>query len=218
MTPARLRSLLLQAAASSPLIAIGCILLAWAAYPGFNNATQYLSELGGAMAPNPIFFDLSLVAAALGGACAGVGFALAVPALGGGRLAGGVVAVCFLAAAIGLICAIVFVYPNPWHNLIQLGLGIQIAPIALLWALWRAEGMTLLRWFLIAAIAVMLVLTLLTKHIVWPGLVNSDNVGWWERGYAIVLVGWGGVAAFLIERRLNLAKAGDPLRERVSPG
>jgi len=202
VTPERLRSLLLRAGASSPLIAIGCILLAWAAYPGFNNATQYLSELGGARAPHPILFNLSLLAVAVGGAAAGAGFAMAVPALGGGRIAGGVVGACFLAAAVGLTCGIVFVYPNPWHNLIQLGLGIQIAPVALLWALWRAEGMALLRRFLIAAVVVMLILTVLTKHLVWPALVNSDNVGWWERGYAIVLVGWGGVAAVLIERRL----------------
>lgn len=198
-----LRSLLLHAAAGSPLIAIGCILLAWAAYPGFNNATQYLSELGGTKAPFPVFFNLSLLAAALGGGAAGVGFALAVPALGGGRIAGWVVAGCFLAAAIGLICGLVFVYPNPWHNLIQLGLGIQVAPFALLWALWRAEGMAPLRGFLMLAAAAMVVLTVLTKHLVWPNLVNSDNVGWWERVYALVLVGWGGVAAVLIERRLT---------------
>jgi len=210
VTPARLRSLLLRAGASSPLIAVGCILLAWAAYPGFNNATQYLSELGGAKAPHPILFNLSLLAVALGGAAAGIGFAMAVPALGGGRIAGWIVGACFLAAAVGLTCGIVFVYPNPWHNLIQLGLGIQIAPFALLWAIWRTEGMALLRRFLIAAVVVMLILTVLTKHLVWPSLVNSDNVGWWERGYAIVLVGWGGVAAVLIERRLlALARAGD---------
>ena len=210
MTPARLRSLLLRAGASSPLIAVGCILLAWAAYPGFNNATQYLSELGGAKAPHPILFNLSLLAVALGGAAAGIGFAMAVPALGGGRIAGWIVGACFLAAAVGLTCGIVFVYPNPWHNLIQLGLGIQIAPFALLWAIWRTEGMALLRRFLIAVVVVMLILTVLTKHLVWPSLVNSDNVGWWERGYAIVLVGWGGVAAVLIERRLlALARAGD---------
>ena len=48
----------------------------------------------------------------------------------------------------------------------------------------------------------MAVLTVLTKHLVLPNLVNGDNVGWWERAYAIVLVGWGGVAAWLIEQRL----------------
>lgn len=202
MTLHRLRSLLLRAGAASPLIAIGCILLAWAVYPGFDNARQYLSELGGEHARYPIVFNLGLLAVGIGGAAAGIGFAMAVPALGGARLAGLIVGACYVAAAAGLICGALIAYPNPWHNLIQLGLGIQIAPFALLWALWRAEGVTPLRWFLWAAVGVMIVLTVLTKHLVWPELVNSANVGWWERAYAIVLVGWGGVAAILIERRL----------------
>ena len=133
MTPYSLRSGLLRAGAASPLIAIGCLLLATALYPGFDSATRYISELGvGAAAAPTSLFNLSLIAVALGGAAAGAGFALAVPALGGGRIAAWIVAACFFAAAIGLICGLVFVYPNPWHNLIQLGLGIQLAPIALL--------------------------------------------------------------------------------------
>jgi hypothetical membrane protein len=209
VTTTPLRSLLLRAGAGAPILAAGCILLAWAAYPGFDNATQYLSELGGAKAPNPIFFDLSLVTAALGGSAAGLGFALAVPALGGGRFAGWLVGACFVAAAVGLVCGIAFVYPNPWHNLIQLGLGIQIAPFALLWALWRADGMNHLRRFLVIALAAMIALTLVTKHVVWPDLVNAYNVGWWERGYAVVLVGWGGIAAIMIERRLQALAGGE---------
>jgi hypothetical protein len=47
------------------------------------------------------------------------------------------------------------------------------------------------------------VLTVLTKHLVLPTLVNDANVGWWERGYAIILVGWVGVAAFALQRRLR---------------
>lgn len=149
-----------------------------------------------------MLFNLGLIAVAFGGASAGAGFLLAIPALGGGRIAAWVVASCFFAAAVGLICGVLIVYPNPWHNLIQLGLGIQLAPIALLATIWRLEGLTVLRRFLMASLAVMLVLTVLTKHMLWPDLVNSANVGWWERGYAVVLVCWGGVAAVLIERRL----------------
>ena len=51
-------------------------------------------------------------------------------------------------------------------------------------------------------------LTVLTKHLIFQGLVNDDNVGWWERAFAIVLVGWTGVAAYALERRL-LALAQD---------
>jgi hypothetical membrane protein len=192
---------------ATPLVAVGCLLLAWAAYPGFNNATQYLSELGGAKARFPIFFNLALWAAGLGGGTACVGFTLAVPALGGARWAGLAVGACFLAAGIGLIAAIVFPWPDPRHNIVQLGLGIQLAPLVLLGALWRVAGVGRLRVFLGVVAVVMLVLTVLTKHLVWPHLVNDDNVGWWERAFAIVLVGWGGVSAFLIERRLMALQA-----------
>jgi glucan biosynthesis protein C len=54
----------------------------------------------------------------------------------------------------------------------------------------------------------MAVLTVLTKHLLFPGLVNDANVGWWERGYASVLCGWVGVAAFVLERRLLLEASG----------
>lgn len=194
--------MLLILGAASPLVALGFILLATALYPGFDNATQYLSELGGAKARYPVVFDLGLVAVGIGGAAAAAGFALAVPALGGGRASAAAVALCFLAAAVGLISGLVFPWPDPRHNLIQLGLGIQIAPLVLIVALRKDPGLVRLRRLLLAATIVMAALTVLTKHLVWPDLVNGANVGWWERGYAIVLVGWGGVAAILIERRL----------------
>lgn len=172
-------------------------------YPGFDNATQYLSELGGAKARFPLLFNLGLFAVGTGGASAAAGFAMAVPALGGERWSAAAVALCFLAAAVGLISGLAFPWPDPRHNLIQLGLGIQIAPVVLIWALRRDPALSTLRRILSGATAVMAVLTVLTKHLVWPDLVNGANVGWWERGYAIVLVGWGGLAAVLIERRLS---------------
>ena len=48
----------------------------------------------------------------------------------------------------------------------------------------------------------MAILTVLTKHLVFKGMVNDFNVGWWERAFAFVLVGWTGVAAYVLERRL----------------
>lgn len=49
----------------------------------------------------------------------------------------------------------------------------------------------------------MAILTVLTKHLLFPGTVNDANVGWWERAYAIVLVGWVAIAAFVLDRRLG---------------
>ena len=60
-----------------------------------------------------------------------------------------------------------------------------------------------LKIFLAVVFVAMAVLTAFTYHLVLPGTVNDANVGWWERGYAIILVGWVGIAAFVIERRLK---------------
>jgi cell division protein FtsL len=96
----------------------------------------------------------------------------------------------------------IYPWPDPRHLAINLGLGIQIAPLAMVWALRRLEGMERLRIFLLGVFVVMAILTVLTKHLIFKGLVNDDNVGWWERAFAIVLVGWTGVAAYVLERRL----------------
>jgi glucan biosynthesis protein C len=45
-----------------------------------------------------------------------------------------------------------------------------------------------LKWFLALVFVAMGVLIVLTKHLVLPNLVNDAKVGWWERGYAIILV------------------------------
>jgi hypothetical protein len=58
----------------------------------------------------------------------------------------------------------------------------------------------------------MALLTVLTKHLLFPGLVNAANVGWWERAYALVLVGWVGIAAFVLDQRLRMAALEAPGR------
>jgi hypothetical membrane protein len=133
---------------------------------------------------------------------AGVGFGLAIMALTRARITAVLTAAVFLVGAAGLICASVFPSPDPRHQLINLGLGIQLAPFFLLWGLRSRRDLPRFRIFLVTVIVVMAVLTVLTKHLALPDLVNDSNVGWWERGFAIVLVGWVGIAAFLLERRL----------------
>jgi hypothetical protein len=109
---------------------------------------------------------------------------------------------------VGLVVSSIYPWPDPRHLAINLGLGIQIAPLAMVWALRNIEGMGRLRLFLAGVFVVMAILTVLTKHLLFKGLVNDDNVGWWERAFAIVLVGWTGVAAYSLERRLlALARA-----------
>ena len=114
----------------------------------------------------------------------------------------------FLLAGYGLAEAAIYPWPDPRHLAINLGLGIQIAPLLLIWGLWTRPDLKGLKLFLAGVFVTMASLTVLTKHLILPSLVNDANVGWWERAYAIILVGWVGVAAFLLERCLRQESVG----------
>lgn len=206
----RRRRLLLHIGMAAPILAFAAVLVAVLAYPGFDNAHQYLSDLGNQTAPHPWIFNLGVAVSGAGAMAAGIGFGLAMAALGGSRLAAALTSLSFGLAGAGMIISSYYHYPDPRHLAINLGLGIQLAPLLLVWGLAHVEDMRELRRFLIAVFVVMAVLTVLTKHILLPDLVNMGNVGWWERAFAIVLVGWTGVAAYVLERRLmRLAHAAD---------
>ncbi len=210
MTPFRRRRILLRVGMAAPVLALVTTLIAVALFPGFNHATQFLSELGAGGARHPQVFNAGVAFSGIGAGIAGIGFALAILALGGPRVPAGMTALAFVLAAIGLVVSSIYHWPDPRHLAINLGLGIQFAPLFLLWGLARASGVYRLRWFLAAVFVLMAVLTVITKHLVFPGTVNPENVGWWERAFAIVLVGWVGVAAFLLERRLILLAIESP--------
>jgi hypothetical membrane protein len=208
MTRFRRRRFLLQIGIAAPILAHASVGVAALTWPGFDHATQYISELGGEAAPHPAIFNVGVLVSGVGAGVAGIGFALSVLALGGARISAAVIALCFALAGVGLVVSSIYPWPDPRHLAINLGLGIQIAPLAMVWALRNIEGMGRLRLFLAGVFVVMAILTVLTKHLLFKGLVNDDNVGWWERAFAIVLVGWTGVAAYSLERRLlALARA-----------
>ena len=208
MTRFRRRRFFLQIGIAAPILAHASVGVAALTWPGFDHATQYISELGGEAAPHPAIFNVGVLVSGVGAGVAGIGFALSVLALGGARISAAVIALCFALAGVGLVVSSIYPWPDPRHLAINLGLGIQIAPLAMVWALRNIEGMGRLRLFLAGVFVVMAILTVLTKHLLFKGLVNDDNVGWWERAFAIVLVGWTGVAAYSLERRLlALARA-----------
>lgn len=201
--------LLLAFGVAAPVVAFASVALAMAAYPGFDNSRQYLSELGGATARLPIFFNAGVFLAGLMAALAGAGFGFAIAALGA-RVAGALTALAFAVAGAGLAISAVFPWPDHRHLAINLGLGIQLAPLVMLWGLRRRADLRGLNVFLAAVWLAMAVLTVLTKHLVFPSLVNDANVGWWERGYAIVLVGWVAVAAWVLRSRLEMEASRAP--------
>jgi hypothetical membrane protein len=206
----RRRRILLRVGMAAPILAFAAVLVAILAYPGFDNTHQYLSDLGNQTAPHPWIFNLGVAVSGAGAMAAGIGFGLAMAALGGSRIASGLTTASFGLAGAGMIISSYYHYPDPRHLAINLGLGIQLAPLLLIWGLARLPDMARLRRFLAIVFLVMAVLTVLTKHIVLPDLVNMSNVGWWERAFAVVLVGWTGIAAYVLERRLmSLAQAAD---------
>lgn len=204
------RRLLLGIGVGAFILAAASVLLAATAYPGFDHARQFLSELGGASARAPGLFNAGVFLAGVLAGVSGVGFALAVAALTGRRATGVVLAVVFIAAGAGLALSSLYPWPDPRHMAINLGLGIQIAPLLLLWGLWPNQDLTRLKWFLAGVFVLMTVLTLFTHHVIFFGMVNPGNVGWWERAYAVVLAGWVAVAAVLLERRLHEESRREP--------
>ncbi len=198
----RRRRILLAIGMAAPVFAFIAVVLAVLAYPGFNNATQFLSELGGTTAKYPWLFNGGVLISGVGAAVAGVGFGLAVVALSGSRIAAGFVVLCFVLAGIGMVVSSLIAWPNPWHLLINLGLGIILAPLFLIWGLWKVPNMGRMKLFLVGISLTNLLMALITNHRLWYGIVNPRNVGLWESAFAILLVGWAGIAAFGLERRL----------------
>ncbi len=208
----RRRRWLLWAGIGAPLLATASFIAATLTYPDFNHATQYISVLGSEAAPYPGLFNTGILLSGVAAGLAGAGFGLALLAMGGNRIAAAVTFLAFALGAAGLILSTVWLYPDPMHAIINLGLGIQLAPVFILWGLAGVSDFRRLKIFLAIIFVAMLVLTAITNyHFIplFPGVVNADNVGLWERIYAFVLVGWVGVTAFLLERRLiSLATQG----------
>ena len=199
----------LYAGMAAPLVALAATVIAILAFPGFDNSTQWLSELGGAQARAPFIFNGGVMIAGLLAASAGLGFGLVIAALKGSRFAAIMAAIAFVMAGAGLMISSLYPWPDPRHLWVNLGLGIQLAPLLLIWGLWKMDGVHRLRWFLIASFIAMAVLTVITRHLVFRGMVNETNDGLWERAFAVVLVGWVGVAAFALERRLTVHTCDD---------
>ena len=132
------------------------------------------------------------------------------------------IAVVFVLAGAGMSGSTLYPWPDPRHMIINLALGIQLAPVLLLWGLASRRDLPRLKIFLTAIFVIMACLTVVTKHMVFPGTVNDANVGWWERAYALVLVGWVGVAAWLLDRKLlqeaGKSPSGGSVAQVAAPG
>ena len=129
----RRRRLLLQIGMAAPVLAFVAVAVAALAYPGFDNARQYISDLGGPKALHPEIFNGAILITGVGAIAAGMGFGLSLVALGGSRIAAALTSLSFALAGVGMVLASYYPWPDPRHLAINLGLGIQLAPVLLLW-------------------------------------------------------------------------------------
>ncbi|MBQ1542204.1 MAG: DUF998 domain-containing protein [Caulobacteraceae bacterium] len=196
------RRLFLWAGVAAPLLCYGAFLAASLAYPEMRHAKQYVSELGGPQAAHPFIFNLGVGLGGAAGVLAGRGFFLALRALGGGLFPAGLTAILAAVGGGAIIVSGLFPWPDPRHQWVNLGLAIQFAPLAVVWGLSKRRDFLGLKLFLVGSFVLMGVIGAITRHVILPDLCDWDNVGWWERSYAFVLMAWIGVAAWAFDRRL----------------
>ncbi len=83
-TPRR-RNLRLKIAVFMPLLMVADVWLAQRLYPGFDQGSQFISELGATSAPHPLIFNVGMVLAGIAGIFAGHGFDQVLRDAGGRR-------------------------------------------------------------------------------------------------------------------------------------
>jgi hypothetical membrane protein len=189
---------LLRIGLIAPVVMVADVWLAQRLFPGFNAGAQFISELGGPAAPNPLIFNVGMVLAGLAGMAAGAGFAQALEDAGGRRRVSAFAGLWVAMTGLGALFAGLFHWPDPMHRACGVGLAIQFAPLFTAWALWgkpqhRRLAHFSLGWFF----GLLLVLALLTG--VWNVRTGSD-VGLWQRGHAFLGLLWLAIAAWSLDR------------------
>ena len=191
---------LLSLGIAVPILYLLALVLGSAFYPGYSHVTRYASELGAADAPYPWIFNSGIVAAGLAAAVAGPGFFHALRRIGSDRLPAVLSGLAFSFWGVAMVLGGSFPMPDPRHGGFGLGLGLQVAPLFLLWGLRRAPDAGRLRLFLLVVFLAMTALFAVMMGV--GGLVTRANVGLWQRGNALASIPWIGIAAYALRRRL----------------
>lgn len=196
-TPRR-RNLRLKIAVFMPLLMIADVWLAQRLYPGFDQGSQFISELGAAKAPHPLVFNVGMVVAGAAGVLAGHGFDAVLREAGGRPQVSAFAGLWIAMTGLGAAFAGLFHWPDEMHRACGIGLAIQLAPVFTGWALWGVEGhrrLALFSW--IWGVGLLVVLMLLTG--VW-NIRTGYDVGLWQRSHAVLALTWLAIAAFALAR------------------
>ena len=190
----------LKVAVFMPFLMVADVWIAQRLYPGFDQGSQFISELGATQAPHPWVFNLGMLMAGFTGIVAGYGFSRALEAAGGRRLVAAFTGRWVALTGLGGAFAGLFHWPDEMHRACGIGLAIQFAPFFTAWSLWGHAGHKRLAWFSLAWGAMLTVVLMLLTG-VWNVRTGHD-VGLWQRWHAFLGLVWLAVAAFCLERGL----------------
>lgn len=195
--PDRNTDLLLFAACAVPVLYFGTLLVAGALYPGYSHATQFASELGSASARYPGVFNAGTLAGGVAGLLAAVGVHRGLRAIGTGHVLSVLLALVVAANAVAFLMGGWFPLPDERHTAWNLGLLVLLgSPLAAI-ALRRApDSLRWVPWFL--AINAVAGFALLAVMFGVGDLVSGDNIGWWQRAFALAAYPWLAVVAWAL--------------------
>ena len=184
----------LVAGVVAPGFALVVVIVATLLFPGgFDHGKQYISELGAARATWPWVFNYGMIASGGVFLFVALGFFAALRAR---PWAAACTALSLGAAGMGAMASGFYHMPNPLHQVCELGLFLAASPALTVWACWgRAELRRLTRASLITC-AVLVVLFVVLQG--WTPFLTVDNVGWWQRAFALMAVVWVGWASSVL--------------------
>lgn len=211
----RLERYLLLAAVAAPILYFGNLVVSSLFYPGYSHVTQYASELGGPDAPRPGIFNNGVILTGLATVAAGWGFFLALRRLTGKSLLPVLTGLAVALAGIAFVMGGLFPMPDPRHGAYGMALGLQLAPVFLVLALWKRKDLRAFKVFLVIAAAAVIAMFAVMMGI--GGLVTRANVGVFQRLYALTMFPWIGVAGYVLYRELG-ALAEPAAASPASPG
>ena len=194
---------LLWLGVAAPVLYYAVLLAGPLIFPGYDHVTQYASELGGPKAPNPMIFNLTIMAAGVAAVLGGLGFFRGLTRIGGGRIASALAGLSIALWGAGMVMGGMFPMPDERHGGFGVGLAVQVAPLFAAWALWKVPGAGKARWALVALAVVMAVFFAIMMGI--GGLVSRANVGLWQRAYSLAMIPWIGLLALWLLKRPELA-------------
>lgn len=189
----------------APLLYYFGLLAGAATYPGYDHVTRYASELGAADAPYPWLFNCSIIACGIAALIGAAGLAPTLKDISG-RWGWAIAASVILALwSVAMVMGGAFPMPDERHGAFGLGLVAPLAPLFVLFALWKAPHATGMKIFLAFIFVGSVVLLAIMFGV--GGLVRLDNVGVWQRINSGVSIPWMAVVGLWLMFRRPAAAA-----------